>query len=155
HTPEPNFTSIAQTPASSNFTGTSETGPGRYEVFPARERTAIDDGQHSNRDLPPYSAGNRGGSAPGWGVNMDIDQRDEVHSSHSSSPSNIPYHYVNHSITPERNVSRSLVDVKREEEPPYSLIKSDAEGMSHTNIKREEASSALGSSSMKIRDLLN
>ncbi|CAG8567890.1 2244_t:CDS:2 [Acaulospora colombiana] len=169
HSPESNFT-----PVSPNLAGTNGTGSGRYEVFhladannSLRERMSMDDGQHSNRDLPPYSVANGGGPSSEWNMSvkretnmsMDIDQKDDVRSNHSS-PSSISYHYGNHPIKPERSVSRGMIDVKREENSPYSHIKSEVEDRPYASIKREEASSLpnssfLGSSSMKIRDLLN
>ncbi|CAG8444131.1 14938_t:CDS:2 [Gigaspora rosea] len=125
----------------SNSSGTS----GRYDVF---HITDFSDVNNLNRgEITHYSNNNKnGGSGPEWNsndsssikresINMDIDQKEEVHSSS-------PFYYGGQPM--ERNGSRNVTEqpllMKRDGDSPYQ------------SIKREDEES---NSSMKIRDLLN
>ncbi|KAF0514825.1 winged helix DNA-binding domain-containing protein [Gigaspora margarita] len=140
HSSESNFSSMgspSQSPSGfSNSSGTS----GRYDVFHITDFSDVN-------NLTHYSNNNKnGGSGPEWNsndsssikresINMDIDQKEEVHSSS-------PFYYGGQPM--ERNGSRNVTEqpllMKRDGDSPYQ------------SIKREDEES---NSSMKIRDLLN
>ncbi|CAG8596792.1 42306_t:CDS:2 [Gigaspora margarita] len=135
--PSSSMGSPSQSPSGfSNSSGTS----GRYDVFHITDFSDVN-------NLTHYSNNNKnGGSGPEWNsndsssikresINMDIDQKEEVHSSS-------PFYYGGQPM--ERNGSRNVTEqpllMKRDGDSPYQ------------SIKREDEES---NSSMKIRDLLN